>query len=90
MTLRPILALAALALAGCAEAGPSLRPRSVLRDTQTVHNAEATRIWIIQDPGDSQRVVMCDVDLLKSGQPLCRQWPEALPAQPMAPMTPAP
>ncbi len=62
--LRPTLALAALLLLGCA-------PRTRLSDTKTIHDAAASRIWILQDDGVDQHVVLCDVAMLQAAHTLC-------------------
>jgi hypothetical protein len=66
---RAALVLGALLLAGC-------WPPRQLRDTQAVHNPDATRLWVIErDEGGRDRIVLCDV----SRTPLCTAWyPETM------------
>jgi len=62
------MAFAAVSLAGC---------HTTLRDTQTIHNREATRIWIIrrnESGATHDQVVFCDTTLAQSGRPLCISW----------------
>lgn len=71
--------LVLLALAGC-EPPPRIAtpapPQPYLRDTQTIHDAGATKIWIIHGTGADERVILCDVDMLKQTKTaLCVQWP---------------
>ena len=70
---RIVFVLAAiLGLPGCFSS-----PR--VRDTPTVHNPEASRIWIVRHFPDSgeEFVVMCDVARLHETppKPLCQSWP---------------
>jgi len=45
-----------------------------VRDTQTIH--DTPRIWVIQTGHDGHdRIIMCDVELLKANRPLCVRWP---------------
>lgn len=66
---RLALLFALAGLVGCAPQATGAR----LRDTQTVHNADASRIWVIHDNGN-ERVVMCDIDMLKQAKQLCTVW----------------
>jgi hypothetical protein len=67
------LLLAALALLpACAPAAQASR----LRDSQTIHNADATRIWIIHDVGGAEHVIYCDAALLQPTRQLCVRWPQ--------------
>lgn len=81
MFIRLVVALALLAVgAGCS-------PRTTLRDTQTIHDAAATRIWIIQGTGEDQFVVLCDVAMQVQTRQLCTKWPspQLAPPPPLPP-----
>ena len=53
------LALAAgLLVGGCAV--------TKLHPIETVHNPEATRIWLIRDTGQTQHVMYCDAERLQT------------------------
>lgn len=69
--------LAALAaLATCLGCGSDPGVRTTIKGTETVHNADATRIWVVQQNGDIANVVLCDVEMLKQQQTLCMRWPQ--------------
>ena len=72
MLLRLAVLSVLASLAGCAPQATGTR----LRDTQTIHNPDATRIWIIHDNGNDH-VVMCDTDMFKQTKQLCTSWPPA-------------
>lgn len=62
-------AMATVASSGCTS--------NVMQDTQTIHNREATRIWVIhrsQGMSSSQdEIVYCDATQ-PSSSPLCQTW----------------
>jgi hypothetical protein len=68
---RHLLALVALwSLSACAA------PATILRDTMTIHNPEASRIWVIQKESDGrERIVLCESAWPGAGRPLCTFWP---------------
>jgi hypothetical protein len=74
---RLLIGAACCALTGCGA-------YSRMNDTKTIHDPNATRIWIVQDTGTEQHVVMCDTDMLKVRGVLCARWPGApnLPGMP--------
>ena len=63
----PILAVVAL-LAGCA-------PNARMIDTKTIHNNDASRLWIVHESGGDQHIVLCDVAMLQQTHQLCIRWP---------------
>jgi len=70
---QPLLLLAAIALATFAGCAPT---STTLRDTMTIHNPEASRLWIIlKEPGGTERVVLCESAWPSTGHPLCTVWP---------------
>lgn len=83
-----VVSLTALfSLLGCAS-GPSYGyvPFGRVRDTATIHDAAANRVWLIHEGsvGDNY-VILCDVQMLQQARSLCARWPEAAP-----PVAPAP
>jgi hypothetical protein len=94
MTSRLLLGILAMfAMAACAPAG-SVR----FKDAVTVHDPQATRIWIIRDVGGEQAIVLCDVAMLQQAGSLCMQahvapppaGPVPLVMMPQPPQAPAP
>lgn len=71
LPMRTLLSLiAVLSLAGCA----SMPGR--LRDTATIHDAAATRVWLVHETADGgAAVVLCDAEMLKQTHVLCARWP---------------
>jgi hypothetical protein len=61
----------AVLVAGCAT------PTTVvLKDSQTIHNADASRIWIVEQSPEGQKIVLCDVAMLQQTKTtLCIRWP---------------
>ena len=56
----------ASAITGCASRNTHLV------DTKTIHDATASRIWIIQDVnGEDQHVVLCDITMFQQAGTLC-------------------
>ena len=44
-------------------------------DTKTVHNTDATRLWIVHETGGDQHIVLCDVAMFQTTHVLCVRWP---------------
>jgi hypothetical protein len=52
-------------------------PASVSRvhDTQTIHDPNATRVWLIHErDGTQESVVVCDLAMYQAGRELCTTW----------------
>lgn len=65
MITKALLLGALVALVGCA-------PRARFVDTKTVHDASASRLWIIQDiGGDDHHIVLCDIAMFQHAGTLC-------------------
>ncbi len=64
--------IGALFLGGTAASGCGTQ----MLDTHTVHNREATRIWIVRRRGGSNRdeVLYCDAAMLRATNQLCQRW----------------
>ncbi len=80
----PILT-AVLALCGCSTA------QTRLHNVVTVHDPQATRVWVIEDIGGEHHVVLCDVAMLRETRTLCMRGniapaPATMPV--MVPMMP--
>ncbi len=86
----PMLRRLAIALA-ILTTGAGCMPKQTLRDTTTIHNHDATRIWIVQGLGDDQFVVFCDAPMYAQTKVLCVRWPAAFVPVPGAiPVPPTP
>ena len=56
-----------------------------LRDTLTVHNPDATHVWVFQkDPAGNDFILYCDSGWPASNHPLCVRYPSSY-AQEQAP-----
>ena len=56
---------------------PLLACHTSMRDTSTVHNREATRIWVVRrnESGTTHdQVIFCDIELARAGRELCIAW----------------
>lgn len=51
---------------------------TTVNDTHTIHNREATRIWVVRRHSTSEtttdEVVYCDVAMVQAGRDLCVTW----------------
>jgi len=67
-----LVLLASTLVGGCAATS------TTINDTQTIHNREATRIWVVRRnvSGDVTRdqVVYCDISMAQAGRDLCLTW----------------
>jgi hypothetical protein len=82
-----LAAVALLAIAGCNERTVPIPPPvtapggaqpnvSRIRDSGTIHNADATRVWYVETGADQRdRIIMCDVATLQAHAVLCVRWP---------------
>lgn len=70
------LVAAAVFLMACTPDRPAKEAGMKLRDTQTIHDPQAQRIWIVLDgPDGNERVIFCDQAMLKETAHLCVRWP---------------
>jgi hypothetical protein len=47
-----------------------------LLQNKTVHNPDASRIWIVHETGGDHPVIMCDVAMLQTTRAQCVRWPD--------------
>lgn len=50
-------------------------PAPRLRDVQTVHSADATKVWFVWENEGQPRVVYCDTVMYLQTRVLCMRWP---------------
>ena len=68
------LALLVLPLVACAPVPQVAGDR--MQDTQTIHNLEATHVWIVRhDVAGHDRILYCDSGWPSGGHPLCVEYP---------------
>src|SRR6185437_5927941 len=75
MLRRAVLLAAAVHSLGCAAAAPDRAVPVRIQPVVTAHDAAATRIWVIENAGPLDHVVLCDTALLARVHALCVRTP---------------
>jgi hypothetical protein len=78
--MKPTALLALAALAALTACTPN---RMAMRGVETIHNADATRVWVIEKStsGDNEvdHIIYCDAQTLRETRDvrqLCVRWPQ--------------